>query len=365
MTMLDTDFQADLQRAAAVAQRSPSSHNCQPWAVGQLRGTAVRRQAAEQVGDSGPVLLLALDKARELTALPAHRQEMLLSCGIYWHLLLRALAGLGWRRRRESGPLGHARLAGMPATWQPLTMACFEPCQPDPDGLAALAELAGRRHTNRGAYAPEPVDAALATLPAEARGPVRFWTDFGSRQLVASLMMHEGSRDFAHRAAWRETHSYLSVDDAAARRRGEGFSINQLVGGRPPVPARLAHAALNPMAMRLLGRIGFHRYLVGQIAASITESPALIAVSCTGPADETGSWLDCGAAVLRCWLAATEHGIALHPISVLVQHDDVRLRLQQQLRLSDRLAFLARAGRPLRQVTGSARRPPTSPLMEL
>ncbi|MGH3417296.1 MAG: hypothetical protein ACRDSS_12575, partial [Actinocrinis sp.] len=93
-------FDRSLAHAARIAALSPSSHNCQPWALAHLAGTEARRAAAALLGEdaSGPqrYLALALDRDRQLTALAAHGLEMLLSCGLYGQLLVRALAAQGW-----------------------------------------------------------------------------------------------------------------------------------------------------------------------------------------------------------------------------------------------------------------------------
>ncbi|MGK5631870.1 hypothetical protein ACSNOD_25925, partial [Streptomyces sp. URMC 123] len=122
-------FRAALGAALEIAALSPSSHNCQPWGVARLRSEGARRAAAafldgapgsgESYAGTGPgtgggpygdmdgvgaarteYLALALDRERRLESLPAHADEMRLSCGLYWRVLLRALAAQGWALQR-------------------------------------------------------------------------------------------------------------------------------------------------------------------------------------------------------------------------------------------------------------------------
>lgn len=300
-------------------------------------------------------MVLALDGDRALRALPAHHDEMLLSCGMYWHLLTRALAALGWQVSRLTCPPS-AELAALPARWRPLATATFQPAAVEERCFDQLAELADRRRTNRGAYLPESIDRELALIARGAAEPlVSYWTDQPSRRLVAAMMAGDGTRDFTHAAAWQETYSYLRGTDGAARKRGDGFSVSQLLGSKPRVPSQLVRAALSPTSMRALSTFGFHRLIAQRMAASIASAPAILAISTRSAPDDLASWLQSGQEVMRAWLAATTSGIALHPVSVLIQHRDLRARLEDQLGVTGRLVFLARAGRPVRPASSSPR----------
>ena len=65
----------------------------------EARRAAARWFGAEMSADS-EYLALAVDQERSLGTLAAHDVEMLLSCGAYWQVLLRALASQGWEARR-------------------------------------------------------------------------------------------------------------------------------------------------------------------------------------------------------------------------------------------------------------------------
>lgn len=442
-------FHDALHLAAAIAARAPSSHNCQPWGAGWATDAVTRRTAAALLAAGEPggraavspgggsagtaagapdgrlggtpdgasagsgrvpsrrseYLVLALDRARELTALPAHATEMLLSCGSHGEILARALAAQGWRadgvRLLGPGATGGAPPFGgdrWPRAWEPLCLLRLSPAPAPPGDLAALRETVGARHTNRGPYRPEAIDpgvlARLASSAAESallraqQAPgapvaVRHLVGAPERAALAELVARHGGRDFAHRAAWRETHAYIRRDEAEAARAGDGFTLGQLFGELSP-PRRLGmRAALAPATMRLLRHAGYDRFLARQLAAAVRRSPAAVALcfdgsdgsdssgrpgNPAGPGDfggrtpDAGSVLRAGAALAGYWLAATRAGLVLHPVSVLLQHEDVRDACERRLALPGRALFLSRLGYAVTAFPSSHRRSPSHAL---
>lgn len=56
--------------------------------------------------------------------------------------------------------------------------------------------------------------------------------------------------------------------------------------------------------------------------------------------------LSAAGALADYWLDATAAGLVLHPISIVIQHDDLRLALQRRFCLPGRVFFAARLGHP-------------------
>lgn len=365
--MTEDGFSAALTRAARLAQRSPSSHNCQPWALAELAGGPIRQRAAAMTGLDldRPLVLLALDRDRTLTALPAHHAEMLLSCGMYWHLLCQALNALGWRVGVEYRFAAEQTLGCLPASWTPLLAAGFERCAPDHEGFELLDQLAGNRRTNRANYTQEPIDPTLFSSEGKGKSRIRLWSDDAARTAVTAAVARHGGRDFAHRLAWRETHSYLRRDERAAERRGDGFTLDQLLGPQSRSRRAVVRLALQPTTMQALRVFGYHRLLAGRLAAMLRSAPAVVGVHTVAAPVLGGDLLDCGETVLGLWLRAAEHGYALHPISVLVQHADVRQRVERELQVTGRLVFLARIGVAQTQVPSTPRLAPEHRLRQL
>ncbi|MQA98571.1 MAG: hypothetical protein GEV11_29760 [Streptosporangiales bacterium] len=77
-----------------------------------------------------------------------------------------------------------------------------------------------------------------------------------------------------------------------------------------------------------------------------------------GPRDATPEdQLRLGGTLLRLWLTLTREGLATHPLSQIIDTARTRAALAGHLGVDDpaRLLHIARAGRPLRPVSASAR----------
>ena len=373
---LERRFQDDLGEATALAALSPSSHNCQPWGLVRPATPAARQAAAAFLGlppgDDARYLVLALDPRHELTSLPAHAIEMRVSCGAYWRMLLRGLAAQGWTavrtrtvERAADNPFGGTWRGG----WNALCVVALRRGGAPSEEYAPLYAAAAERRTNRGPYHPSPLDQAVldalaepVPLPGEPprdREPVtvRHLTGFQDRQRFASLVADRAGIDFSHPDAWRETHSFLRWSTADARDRGDGFTLPQLFGPLSP-PRHLAmRVTLHPYVMRLLCAAGYERRLADGLAGLVRrDTPALLAVGFADEEPDLAAMLHGGARLADYWLAASRAGLALHPISVLVQHEDLRRDLQSRLGLSGRVFFVSRLGRPVSEAPPSARR---------
>ncbi|CAM5297088.1 RedV protein [Streptomyces aurantiogriseus] len=367
-------FPDALDEATRCAALSPSSHNCQPWALARAVTGQARARAAAFLGlaedDPGQVpplhggteyLALALDERRRLVALPAHAVEMGVSCGAYWRVLLRALAAQGWavvRSRTVEAPGACPFGPVWPREWSLLCVAALRRGAASDERLADLGAMARERRTNRSPYRTALLDPGLLerlARPAHAADglggiDVRHVTEPTALEVFATLLARHAGRDFSHHRAWSETHSFLRRSEADARGRGDGFTLTQLFGPMSRTHHLARRLALTPSAMRVLSRVGYDRRLAAGLATLARCSPAVVAMGFTGVAPGPGDALRGGARLVDYWLQATCSGLALHPISILVQHDDLRLETQTALGLPGHTFFLARLGRP---TTGS------------
>ncbi|MCQ0015253.1 hypothetical protein [Actinomadura madurae] len=287
-------FADALSAALDIAALSPSSHNCQPWGLARMASPPARAAVSAALGAApeagGEFLVLAADRERRLGALPAHALEMELSCGLYWRFLERALAAQGWTRvrsrvfPREASPSG----LGLPGTWEPLCAAEF------------------RREGSRTARsAPSPASPGTATPTGRRSVPTRSTRRCsprspatggrgraaGRRQASAVLAgtvpvrrVRRGARgrDFAHAGAWRETHSFIRWSAGAASARGDGFTLEHLFGPLPAHDRWARRLALAPAVMAALSRIGYPRFLAGQLAAVVRRSPVIVLMGLPG-----------------------------------------------------------------------------------
>ncbi|MFI1757787.1 RedV protein [Streptomyces sp. NPDC020571] len=359
-------FAQALETAAGPAALSPSSHNCQPWGLGRATSAAARRAAADLTGtDADEYLVLALDRERELTALAAHAVEMEVSCGIYGRILLRGLAAQGWTAAAvrvlddDGGPGvasgtagGHPLGAGWPPAWTPLCVVALRPGPPSGERPADLHETALARRTHRGPYGRKPVAPGLLHVLEESGTPgaetppvhVRHLTERRDLRAFAAFVARYAGRDFGHRAAWRETHSYLRRDTADAAARGDGFTLEQLFGPMSRPRRAAMRLALAPTTMHLLGKAGYHRVLAAGLADLVRRTPAVVTMGFAGQTPARAERLEGGARLADYWWRATRCGLSLHPISIVIQHDDLRGRLERELSLPGRTFFVSRVG---------------------
>ncbi|MBS2964634.1 hypothetical protein KGA66_16375 [Actinocrinis puniceicyclus] len=383
-------FPDALREATRIAALSPSSHNCQPWALAHLAGPQARRAAArvlreESAAGEQRYLALALDRDRQLSALPAHRLEMLLSCGLYGQLLVRALAAQGWILAQDTflpphEPGGDAHDASplhpdWPRHWTALSVLKFVPDSlPGAPGrgntsesVAELRATAQARRTNRAPYRREPLErTVLAALAGTGTGTgtalstgagvhVRHLSSPWERKRFAGLIRRHGGRDFSDLDAWRETHSYIRSAQQSAE-LGDGFTFAQLFGPLPPPRRRLMQFALAPGTMRTLRHLGYPRLLAGQLAAIAEATPTISVLTLPSDRPTAAQVLRAGAYLTDYWLSATRADLVLHPLSILIQHDDAREGLEAAFALPGRAFFAARLGRPTADFPRTARR---------
>lgn len=371
-------FDIALNRAAQVAALSPSSHNCQPWALAHLVGPEAHRAAAALLHEKtagAHYLALALDREHQLSTLAAHGLEMLLSCGLYGQLLARALAAQSWALAQATflppeAPRLHSH---WPDQWTALCVLKFVPGAQPAESITELSAAADARRTNRAPYRDEPLATAILDALVNAPGTalsenqdvsVRHLLSPEHRARFARLLSRHGGRDFSDLVAWRETHSYIrSSQDAGDR--GDGFTLAQLFGPMRPARRRFLELALAPTTMRTLRHLGYPRLLAGQLAALARDTTAISILSLPAETPAASDVLRAGAYLADYWLRATRHGLALHPLSILLQHEDARRDLQMQFDLPGRVFFVARLGRPTMAFARTARRPSSAACLEL
>lgn len=365
---MSPEFDDALREAVDIARLAPSSHNSQPWGLAVVRSPEAMSQVcgvfdrpASGRPESRPGsrhLVLALDRERELTALHDHRVEMYLSCGAYLHLLLEALRIAGWGASRvawnEDSRCDWLLPAALPGEWLPLAAVQLSPAPPEEHGrLVELARVAGQRITNRAPYRKEAPAATVLESPAPlppadaALRPaveVRLITERKAIESIGSFVAASAAIDFAHPTAWRETHRFIRW--SPGDHLEDGFPVEQLFGPMSRARKLLYRAALAPPTLFLLARLGYAAYLAKQLGELVGNTPALVAFSLPSERPAISAVVGGGAAVMEFWLRATAAGAALHPISVILQHPDIRARFQRDHGLSGRVFFFARLGYP-------------------
>jgi nitroreductase len=305
-----------LIHAATVAAQAPSIHNTQPW---QWR---VRHNAAD----------LYADTSRQLHVSDPDRRMLTVSCGVALHHGRVALAAAG-----VTVDVGLLPTAGDPDHLAHITVTGATAIDP---AAEALYDAIAARHTDRRPLLDEALPpATLRELRSSAR-------PFG-------IGIHPlRGREVAALASATESAQRGSRLDAATRTELDAWASDDQ---RPPyagipienLPNRRAPTAV---PVRDFGHIG-------TLATTGGHDTAATYAILYGPDDTVDCWLRAGEALSAVWLAATERGIALLPLSDAVEHPTTRGELRRILGGHGYPAIAIRLGRPnLNQPA-----PPTTP----
>ncbi|TMP38048.1 prodigiosin biosynthesis protein PigM [Pseudoalteromonas rubra] len=334
--MTHTAFEQTLTEAVKLARLAPSSHNCQPWAI-----------------HFDPVIhcgYLAIDNRRKLTGLPSLEREMLLSCGIFFYILEALIRSRGyelhwrWCDEQEQQKLAgndRALIRFMPGPEQDYQS----------DAFASLSEQLQQRHTVRSPYlrtalSEQQRDELVALLkPYPVSLGVFYQQTHG--QALSRLTQTYAGQDFANKAAWRETYSYIRFDER--RQYEDGFYLHNLFG---PVSAGFKHffkMAFHPSLNSLTKLLRLPDKMAKGLAELVACGPHYLSLNVSKEGDE--AMFRAGIGLGALWLRLQQWGWAMHPISVLVQHDNARQALAECLSQAELPVFFARFGEP--EITGS------------
>jgi nitroreductase len=276
--------------AATVAGYAPSIHNTQPWRW-RVHGTTADLYA---------------DTDRQLHLADPDRRMLTISCGLALHHARVTLADAGVAADVDllptEGDVDH--LARVNVTGR----------QPKTPAAQALYETMLVRRTDRRPLLHEPIPASVLHDLRSAANAFGIGTHLLSDRDVTALagLTEKAERDARMDAARRTELAAWADEDY--RPPYAGIPLTNLPNRAAPtvVPARdFGHVGTLPT-------VGGH-----DTAATYTIL--------YGPDDSPGMWLRAGEALSAIWLAATERGIALLPLSAAVESEATRSMLGQIL----------------------------------
>lgn len=314
---------SDCLDVVAAACRAPSIHNTQPWSW-RVEGSTVELYA---------------DQDRRLPQADPHGRDLLISCGAALHHAQVAARARGWDPVVERWPRG----AGSDLLAR-LTLAPrhHHPTASDAALLKALLE----RRTDRRRFTSWPVHGErLERLSDVARA----WG-------ADAVVLHDVVDRFRVEHLVSRAHAVQSADPALVeeqRRRVDRSSVD----GVPPAVVPADGAELPSRRPRFAGGL----LEVGEPDVETTDG---VVVVC-GETDDPDAWLTTGEALGAVWLHAVGDGLAIVPLSQVVEVDGTRAALRHEVLLG--VAFphlLLRVGwRPLGSV--DLPRTPRRPLEEV
>jgi hypothetical protein len=301
-------------------RRAPSAHNTQPW---------LPRYTSESVDIHwGP--------SRALPDSDPTRRDLFLSLGAFVETSLIVAASAGLAVRAEVA-VDHATLRA--ARLVPADTVYDTPF---------TVESVRQRRCARGGYAPGTLDpATLAGLGADLR-------QVPTRELVAPLA--EADRwMFGTPAVVDELRAWMRLSPKHPRYHLDGLTDRAMA--LSPVEAAGLAAMIGPRAYRVTRRLGGPALLAAASKGLLRYDGSVLIL--VGSAVTPEAVIDHGRELVRVWLALSERGLHVHPLSQLLDCAATSARLAARLDLAPDESPLAvfRAGRPLDTPPRSARIP--------
>ena len=310
----------ELRRREDTCRRAPSAHNTQPWLLSY---------AADEVS-------VHWDPARALPDSDPTGRDLFLSLGAFVEtcLIVATDAGLPVRAHIAIDEAGH-RVARIVAADTPYRTRF------------SARSVEGRRCA-RGDYQPGPV-------PSEAVAEFGAGVRRLSCRRLAMLMTEADRRMFGTPAVARELREWLRLSPRHPRYTMDGLTDRAL--GLSRVESTALAGALSPTMYGVTRRLGLPAALAAGSRNLLRYDGSVLVL--VGRASTAGHLVEHGRVLMRLWLALSERGLAVHPLSQILDCTTTSRTLGALLGLTPDESALAvfRAGRPRRAPARSARIP--------
>jgi len=316
-----------LDRAAT----APSSHNSQPWRVRVWSDTSFR---------------LEVDPARRLRAVDPEDREVLLSLGAFWESLEQAAIAEGWQVE--------AKIVPAPENSVPVAVNfVLHRTEVPADSGERLSRLSARA-TNRGTFdtaaiRPEHLQILTRAVPGSA------WFPAASPQgkWIGSSLAEANGQQAKNDARQQELASWLRFSRQEVRARADGLTP-EMMGKGALVQFWWYHFMDSTDVLK-----PWFRSASETTARNQVEHCAGFLVL-TSPDASPASLLLTGREFQRLTLLSPTLGIALHPMSQLMEESPWNEELSARLGISGTVQFVLRAGYASSLPRASLRRPATA-----
>jgi Nitroreductase family len=296
-----------------LAGLAPSGHNTQPWLIKY----------------KGPFnWVIGNDKTRWLPAVDPHQRETILSIGAFMQTLKYAAASLGYScaftilaTNNQAEDIAAVQLTKMSDT-------------PQYDANAIL-----QRRTVRSHYLDDLLQAAhIDYLLGDEKEWIHYLPNNSKEHVWLNEQTIEANRIQAYRdAAQEELSNWMrfSSKEAAAHRDGLTTASMELEG----LPAWLLR---NFYSKQNVLKKGFRDKGIDKVKEQVGQSAGWIVI--TSKDDATGALLATGQRMQRLFLKVREKGIALHPMTQILEESQTRVQVNQAIGLAEPIQFLLRTG---------------------
>jgi hypothetical protein len=302
------------------------------------------------------LLLLAIDRRRELKALSSLKLEMYISCGMFLGLLCHvfALQGYLYSLHWLVDDQVSENLQAVETKLQCQGLALITLRRSSSVDYAALADLRNAvcdRRTHRGPFGRGGIDGKSLQRLLEASWPadlcqtnlqVQVKHDPITIKRAADLVARYASLDFSHHRCWRETYNYLRF--SPAKQMEDGFYLQNLMGPMSQWKIAMLRITFSPAMMQVLRLVRFPQKLAAKLAELVVGDSQVLFCSIAEEQPAPKTLIRTGARLMEIWLNAQTLDIAIHPLSVMLQHDRARRELSKLADVQGRLIFFARLG---------------------
>ncbi|MEU9114939.1 hypothetical protein AB0D04_24920 [Streptomyces sp. NPDC048483] len=313
-----------LREREALCRRAPSAHNTQPWTLRYGPGAITIGWSAD----------------RELPAGDPTRRDLHLALGAFVETCLTVAADAGLSVRAEIAVDTARRTAArlLPARAP----------HPTPFTSTTVTD----RTCARGPHLPGRLTPSqLTSVRGALTGPHTLF-ELPARALTA-LAVRADRHLFGTAPVATELRAWLRLHPGHPRYRADGLTYEALALSR--TEAAGLRAVLAPRPYALLRRLGLARLLAGTQRGLLRHDGSVLVF--TGPRDMgERDLVRAGQDLVRTWYALTELGLAVHPLSQLIDNPDTAASLGALLPAdAGRVLAVFRAGRPAAMPARSAR----------
>jgi nitroreductase len=303
---------AEVERALALAIRAPSIHNSQPW----------RWVLSERTLD------LRADRGRRLPAIDPDGRGLLVSCGAALYLACLGLRVQGWETGVQRFP--------DPADPDLLARISWTARRPVDEPTRVLALAAGRRHTERRPFRPDPAPATLLDelrRLVDSEGVYAHLVQRADERLDLAVVVSWADRIEAEDDAYRQELARWVRPDAPAARQGIPVTaVPHLTPGQP------RHTDV-PVRDFELGQPGHQ-----QVPTGLDEQPAWMVLFTAD--DDATARLRAGEAYAQLSAQTERMGLASSAATQAVDLPGVRDRLRALMDWPDHPQMILRIGWP-------------------
>jgi nitroreductase len=303
----------DEREILALASLAPSGHNTQPWFVQAL---APGRW------------IIGQDRRRWLPAVDPDQRETMLSVGAFLQNLEYAAAAYGYSCR-------WTLLAAANQDERVMEVALAKTPAPAPFDLAAIRD----RRTVRAGFSRDPLRAPdVARLLGAEREFIHYLPTGGPESRWLDVRTIEANRLQSLRdPAQRELGRWIRFSSADVREYRDGLSTGGMeITGGAGWWVRNFYGVDDVMAP------AFRARSVESVRGEVAASAGWILI--TSPDSTVGSLLDAGRRMERLFLQVRALGVALHPMTQILEEPVTRRELDAALGIGKHVQFILRVG---------------------